>query len=40
MSAGPKSRGIDGLAAPPDWVDHVDTHVRLNRASTEGRAAW
>jgi uncharacterized protein (TIGR02271 family) len=25
---------------PLTWVDHVDTHVHLTRASAEARAAW
>ena len=37
-----KSTSPDGQHhyIPLTWVDHVDTHVHLTRASTEARAAW
>jgi uncharacterized protein (TIGR02271 family) len=37
-----KSTSPDGQHhyIPMNWVDHVDTHVHLTRASTEARASW
>ena len=37
-----KSTSPDGQHhyIPLTWVDHVDTHVHLARASAEARAAW
>jgi hypothetical protein len=37
-----KSTSPDGRHhyIPLTWVDHVDTHVHLARASAEARAAW
>ena len=37
-----KATSPDGMHhyVPLAWVDHVDTHVHLNKASAEAKAAW
>ena len=37
-----KSTSPDGQHhyIPLTWVDHVDTHVHLTKASAEARAGW